>query len=167
MGGSADTENLTVGSPTDQYGQNGDDLLTADRAGSLLAGGQGDDTIVGGSGEFNVSSGSDVLFGGSGDDTFISRLSDMNLTELQHDIIDGGSGTDTLQFTSTYLSGYSADQAGFLLGAFEVTGGEGAPRIVADGDSFYIDVTGLEGTITLGNYTVEFSNIERVVFKAP
>ena len=80
-----------------------DDILTGDDNANILTGSAGNDTLIGGGGtdELRGGAGNDdltddmignaLLYGGDGDDT-IHMTSDDN----QLDIIDGGTGTDTL-----------------------------------------------------------------------
>lgn len=160
VGGMSDKsmEDVTVGNATDIFNLNGNDILRADSGGQLLAGGAGHDTIHG-----NV--GNDVLYGGSGDDTFVLDPKMLDPTDLQHDRIDGGSGQDTIRITSDYLAPYSTPQfASYLLEMFTVTNGEGTPRFVSEGGKSYFDVSGLEGKLTIGNYTIEFVGVERIEF---
>lgn len=72
-------------------GENGDDLLIAGRASSELSGGNDNDYIYG-------SLQSDILTGGDGND-FLSGMS-----EGVADILNGGQGIDTFNFTGAYYS---------------------------------------------------------------
>ena len=71
-------------------GGSGNDALSGNTSANFLSGGLGDDTLFGGG------AGNDTLFGGAGNDLFQFNRTDF--TGLQ---IDGGDGTDTLQFLSS------------------------------------------------------------------
>ena len=71
-------------------GGSGNDALSGNTSANFLSGGLGDDTLFGGG------AGNDTLFGGAGNDLFQFNRTDF--TGLQ---IDGGAGTDTLQFLSS------------------------------------------------------------------
>ena len=71
-------------------GGSGNDALSGNASANFLSGGLGDDTLFGGG------AGNDTLFGGAGNDLFQFNRTDF--TGLQ---IDGGAGTDTLQFLSS------------------------------------------------------------------
>jgi len=71
----------------------------------LVFGLAGNDSITGGAGD-------DCLFGGAGDDTFFA-----NLSEAEFDDLQGGSGVDTLQRTTT------GGQAELVLNQFLATNG--------------------------------------------
>lgn len=82
------------------HGSTGADLIYGGRGADRLDGGAGADTLVGGSG-------TDNLMGGAGDDVFrveSSEFSSSNSTSYS-DIIDGGSGSDTLEITQSGLYG--------------------------------------------------------------
>ena len=71
-------------------GGSGNDALSGNASANVLSGGLGDDTLFGGG------AGNDLLFGGAGNDLF-----QFNRTDFAGLQIDGGAGTDTLQFLSS------------------------------------------------------------------
>lgn len=93
--GGQDDDNLTDSSPPDSasrnfmYGNKGNDTLFIN--GGFLYGGQGDDSIIGGSGVTNLSGdfGRDTLVGGSGRDIFTITPKDQVFNSADADIIQG------------------------------------------------------------------------------
>jgi len=85
------------GSPAVLYGGGGDDRLTISGSvdGSLLSGDDGNDTLIGSDGGDRLygGAGADVMHGAAGSDTFVLTRADEAVTG---ELIDGGSGTDTL-----------------------------------------------------------------------
>ena len=71
------------------YGTVAANNFDAGNGNDLVFGLAGDDSITGGAGD-------DCLFGGAGDDTFFAKLSEAEFDDMQ-----GGSGVDTLQITTT------------------------------------------------------------------
>jgi Ca2+-binding RTX toxin-like protein len=70
------------------FGGNGNDTLTGGSSNDMLSGGNGSDTLVG-------KGGNDHLFGGMGNDTFVWNPGDGS------DVIEGQGGVDTLQFNGS------------------------------------------------------------------
>ncbi|MBF0098960.1 MAG: FG-GAP repeat protein [Magnetococcales bacterium] len=68
-------------------GSNSDDTLAGTSAAERFVAGNGNDTLTGGGG-------ADVFYGGAGDDTII-------VSDLTFQMVDGGSGTDTLVLSGT------------------------------------------------------------------
>ncbi|SDI43189.1 SGNH/GDSL hydrolase family protein [Alloyangia pacifica] len=80
-------------------GGSGDDLLRGERGADILDGGSGDDTVLGGSGDDVLIDGlgDDLVRGGAGDDVFIFVQNTLEgEASLSQDVLQGGSGTDTL-----------------------------------------------------------------------
>jgi Ca2+-binding RTX toxin-like protein len=75
-------------------GDAGNDVLNGGTNNDILNGGADNDTISGGNGNdtINGGTGNDSLSGGDGNDTFLA-----NESEAEFDVLQGGSGTDTLQ----------------------------------------------------------------------
>ncbi|MBR9799762.1 MAG: calcium-binding protein, partial [Gammaproteobacteria bacterium] len=86
---SSATENVNL------YGLGGDDTLRGGSGNDLIRGGEGNDILNGGDGN-------DLLFGGAGTNTFEGGLGDDTIvtSTLTFDI-NGGLGTDTVQFDGT------------------------------------------------------------------
>lgn len=78
-------------------GRLGDDTLQGLAGNDFLSGGGGDDVLNGGSGNdtLNGGAGTDQLLGGSGDDLIVISKG----TDPTQDVIDGGSGFDTVSFS--------------------------------------------------------------------
>jgi Ca2+-binding RTX toxin-like protein len=161
--GTAGHDSLTGSAGRDMIlGGGGDDLMLGGADRDTLMGEAGDDTILGGAG-------ADMLDGGAGNDTFIWHPGDSTRTPTDRmdpvfrydgldvppneELVVGGTGIDTLRLED---SGYSLQQ---LLGLIETRPGAAPPRM-ADG---YIDVTGVVGTITIGNEKISFAGLERLV----
>ena len=88
----------------------GNDTIDGGAGNDFIQGGEGDDVLIGGSGDDQLwgDFGNDSLYGGDGNDW-------LSLTEFgwrtEHDLIDGGAGTDTL---------YLGDQSAFFATPFPV-----------------------------------------------
>ena len=84
-------ENLTGGS--------GNDELTGNDGANRINGGAGNDTIHGGGGNDTSSAGSgiDSVYGDGGDDTLVATY---EINPFAFDLMDGGTGTDTADFSS-------------------------------------------------------------------
>ena len=87
----------------------------------LIFGLGGNDSIKGGAG-------ADYLFGGEGDDTFLA-----NLNEPEDDVLQGGSGIDTLQRTT------DGGQGNLVLNGFSATNGIERINLDAGGSNRAID----------------------------
>lgn len=84
------------------FGGADNDTLNGDQNDDFLSGDEGDDTVNGGTGR-------DTLFGGAGKDTMNGGAGDdfimvTSMAELAGDVIDGGSGVDTLNLSFTTQS---------------------------------------------------------------
>ncbi|MCC1493899.1 hypothetical protein [Cognatishimia sp. F0-27] len=83
-----------------------DDVLRGDGAGNVLIGGAGNDTLIGRGGDDRlVLVGDDSADGGAGDDYFVVGHG--------RSIIDGGAGSDTLEFDRSARVTYDAHQGTF------------------------------------------------------
>ncbi|MBF0626633.1 MAG: DUF4347 domain-containing protein [Magnetococcales bacterium] len=83
------------------YGGNGSDGLSGAGANDLLYGESGDDSLSGGAGNDTLTggAGTDTLSGGEGDDTFL--YSSGSEIEGLAEAVDGGTGNDVLQVTTS------------------------------------------------------------------
>ena len=81
---------------TDPAGKNS--LISGTVAANNIDAGNGNDLVFGLAGNDSITGGAgdDCLFGGAGDDTFFAKLSEAEFDDMQ-----GGSGVDTLQITTT------------------------------------------------------------------
>jgi Ca2+-binding RTX toxin-like protein len=91
-GAGNDSVNAATGNDT-VYGGDGNDSLNGGGDDDLLDGGNGDDTLIG-----NL--GSDTLYGQAGDDLFVEG------TATGDDQYDGGSGTNTVDYSASSQAGY-------------------------------------------------------------
>jgi len=163
----------------------GEILIGRDGADNTLNGYEGDDVLIGGTGNdtLNGGAGVDILSGGGGNDTLIGDQSDK--------LLDGGSGTDTLQIGANFTSTSDAQivnienvtltaavtlnlanqTEGFTItgssGADSITGGSGNDTIIGAQNDILLD--GGLGTDTLqigANFTStsngQIVNIENV-----
>ena len=76
------------------FGEIGNDRLYGDDGNDIINGGAGNDQIYGGIGNDIITGGqgSDRMFGGANNDTFLQA------STTEADLIDGGSGTDTVNY---------------------------------------------------------------------
>ena len=95
---------------------------------AVLKGGEGNDTLVGGSGDDFLDGGldgNDVLIGGAGNDTFLLNAGTFG---FGNKVIEGGAGTDTIQFATVGDVTLSANAGRVLLadafGGFDAAGVE-------------------------------------------
>ena len=102
----------TTASYTDTAGKSS--LIVGTAANETIQAGDGHDLVFGLAGNDSITGGAgdDCLFGGAGDDTFFANLSEAEFDELQ-----GGSGIDTLQRTTT------GGQSELVLNQFLATNG--------------------------------------------
>lgn len=90
-GGSGD-DNLSGGEGSDKlFGGSGKDNIFGGKGDDLLDGGDGDDNLY-------ALEGNDTVSAGSGDDNIYSGLGSL-APNGQHNVIDGGSGNDTVNYT--------------------------------------------------------------------
>jgi hypothetical protein len=108
---------LARNAPVTIFGGGGDDNLSASVPGSAqvsVAAGAGDDVVSGGDGSI----GPERISLGAGNDKFVSTLDVFNSPfTARHDVVDGGTGKDTLELRGTFASeslSLSAD-AGHLI----------------------------------------------------
>ena len=122
----------TPGAPgpnyTDLAGKNS--LIVGTVAANNINAGDGDDLVFGLAGNDSITGGAgdDCLFGGAGDDTFFA-----NLSEAEFDKLQGGSGVDTLQRTTT------GGQGDLVLNQFLATNGIERVNLDAGGQNTGID----------------------------
>ena len=144
----------TPGAPgpnfTDLAGKNS--LIVGTVAANNINAGDGEDLVFGLAGNDSITGGAgdDCLFGGDGDDTFFANLSEAEFDELQ-----GGSGIDTLQRTTT------GGQGELVLNQFLATNGIERVNLDAGGQNTGIDgnsgdnVLDFSATTFLSSRTVE------------
>ena len=119
---------MTTASYTDIAGKSS--LIMGTAANNTIQAGDGDDLVFGLAGNDSITGGAgdDCLFGGAGDDTFFANLSEAEFDELQ-----GGSGVDTLQRTTT------GGQGNLVLNQFLATNGIERVNLDAGGQNRNID----------------------------
>jgi Ca2+-binding RTX toxin-like protein len=128
--GGNDTITATNSATRTYDGNAGNDVLNGGSVADNLIGGTGDDTISGGGGNDTIKGGADAdsLNGGDGDDTFLA-----NLSEAEFDILQGGSGIDTLQRTT------DGGQGNLVLNQFLASNGIERVNLDAGGSNRNID----------------------------
>ena len=109
-GAGADNIRAGMGADTVLGGLGNDTLYGGDSGADSVDGGAGDDSIEAGSGN-------DTLIGGADDDIFVIEDSDGTMT------IDGGTGSDTVDFDNTGAAGVSVTHSGSGTGTFSFAGG--------------------------------------------
>ncbi len=119
---------MTTASYTDVAGKSS--LIVGTAANNTIQAGDGQDLVFGLAGNDSITGGvdEDCLFGGAGDDTFFA-----NLSEAEFDNLQGGSGTDTLQRTTT------GGQGNLVLNQFLATNGIERVNLDAGGSNRGID----------------------------
>ena len=119
---------MTTASYTDIAGKSS--LIMGTAANNTIQAGDADDLVFGLAGNDSITGGAgdDCLFGGAGDDTFFANLSEAEFDELQ-----GGSGVDTLQRTTT------GGQGNLVLNQFLATNGIERVNLDAGGQNRNID----------------------------
>ncbi len=119
---------MTTASYTDVAGKSS--LIVGTAANNTIQAGDGQDLVFGLAGNDSITGGTDedCLFGGAGDDTFFA-----NLSEAEFDDLQGGSGTDTLQRTTT------GGQGNLVLNQFLATNGIERVNLDAGGSNRGID----------------------------
>ncbi len=134
-------------------GTSGNDNLTGNAAANRMFGLGGADTLRGGAGNDTLSGGAllDYLYGDEGDDTFVqdawlsgSGVSYVNAAVFG-DMIDGGSGTDTLDYRQ-------GDRKGIL----------SQHIVMATGDTYQFDVADFNTSRSFKG-SESFRNIENVI----
>ncbi len=134
-------------------GGNNIDTLIGGSGADVIVGFQGDDTLTGNAGDDTLTGGAgdDVVSGGAGNDFLIAG------TGQGFDSYDGGAGTDTLSFSSTFL-GVTADTSLGVASGSEIdsdtfTGVEvlvgGAGNDVLNGDPGVNEIFGGAGDDTI------------------
>jgi Ca2+-binding RTX toxin-like protein len=137
----------TPGAPgpnfTDLAGNNS--LIVGTVAANNINAGDGDDLVFGLAGNDSITGGAgdDCLFGGAGDDTFFANLSEAEFDELQ-----GGSGIDTLQRTTT------GGQGNLVLNQFLATNGIERVNLDAGGSNRNIDGNANDNNLDFSNTTL-------------
>ena len=115
------TSNITLDAKSvTQQGDAGNNILTGTSGADVFSGGDGDDTIIGGGGN-------DLMHGGAGDDVFVAP--DTGFGRL-----DGGDGTDVLEFTGAGQSFDLTELRGDQLSGLELIdfGGSGDNTLILD-----------------------------------
>ena len=145
--GGTGNDHLNGGDGFDRlYGGDGDDALFGDAGDDLISGGEGADQVFGGAGadRIRADSGADAVYAGADNDVIVA-FADVEL-------IDGGTGIDTLQAISSFapltnglyidLTGFSGPLSttasltrfgGEITGIENVTGSTGNDYIIGDG----------------------------------
>ncbi|UCE30224.1 MAG: hypothetical protein JSW68_08980, partial [Burkholderiales bacterium] len=125
FGGTTETD--TVAGIENVFGGEGDDLIRGDGGANMLSGAGGSDRLEGrGGDDLLLLEGDDSAFGGDGDDRFVVGLGQVT--------IDGGAGTDLLDFGTQRGSVQVDVDQGTYEALFEVErpvwriGGDAAPR---------------------------------------
>lgn len=166
LNGEAGNDTLYGGDDSDTLqGGGADDLLFGDAGNDSLAGGGGQDQLKGGDGNDRLDgndgndvldggTGLDILRGGAGSDRILLDVQDLN-TAGTGTVIDGGGGTDTLEFRGgqnvdlTTLAnsrirnveifdledGNAAGSTRIRLNAADVAALNGNRRVIIDGDA--------------------------------
>ena len=103
-----------------QQGDSGNNILTGTSGADVFSAGDGDDTIIGGGG-------SDLMHGGAGNDVFVA-------TDTGFGRLDGGDGTDVLEFTGSGQSFDLTELRGDQLSGLELIdfGGSGDNTLILD-----------------------------------
>jgi hypothetical protein len=161
---------LAQNAPVTIFGGGGGDNLSASVPGSAqvsVAGGAGDDVVSGGDGSI----GPERVSLGAGNDKFVSTLDVFNSPfTARNDVVDGGTGTDTLELRGTFASeslSLSAD-AGHLIARHDARDRTGSVHVENvtwfgfggnDESGFGDDITvnDLSGTGVV-NFTPDFSS---------
>ncbi|MCK5813607.1 MAG: hypothetical protein KAH03_05085 [Cocleimonas sp.] len=115
FGGTGD-DRIEGGSGKDKlFGNEGDDKIFGGSGDDIMFGDEGDDELHGGSGDDKIFAldGNDTVFGDSGNDHIYSGLGPLDPTG-QHNIIDGGSGDDTVHYSGMYDANNPANSDYFV-----------------------------------------------------
>ncbi len=143
------------------YGDAGNDVLDGGEGTDSLHGGEGDDTMIAGAGDDTLmgDEGADVLADGLGNDTVYGGTGDDHLTaaaDAAPDTYEGGSGEDTLDYSSAFLDIFVDVGAGtadgreigrdFIAGFERIIGGQGNDHLVSGSEP--IQMAGGEGDDT-------------------
>ncbi|MES2944575.1 MAG: hypothetical protein V4772_17030 [Pseudomonadota bacterium] len=143
-------------------GGDGDDSLVGGLGGDSLSGGNGNDTVQAGGAWSAGASGANTLSGGAGDDVLSGE-------DSFADVIDGGEGIDTVNYSGSYrvtvslLTGRSSGGSGkdTLTGIENIVGSGGADKLTGDVNDNML--SGLGGGDLLvggaGNDTLDGGNV--------
>lgn len=125
------------------WGGRGNDFLSGNWAGNLIAGGVGQDTIygLGGNDTLNGQAGADVLIGGAGNDTYVIDATD-RITETAN------GGSDTVQVGFSYVLGANIENIVLTGGTAVTARGNGANNLLA-GNGLGNVLVALDGNDTL------------------
>ncbi|MBY4676524.1 prepilin-type N-terminal cleavage/methylation domain-containing protein [Marinobacterium arenosum] len=148
LSGGADDDTLYGGKGKDTLkGDDGNDTLYGGEDNDDLFGGNGDDLIYGGADNDELwgDAGSDKMYGGEGSDYFYHQSGDSG----DLDTIDGGGGTDTIEFTDNDLGDFSVKVNGEVVSPI-------------DGEYVFGESTSGEIYNENGDKVITFSNIERI-----
>ena len=140
---------MTTASYTDIAGKSS--LIVGTAANNTIQAGDGDDLVFGLAGNDSITGGAgdDCLFGGAGDDTFFA-----NLSEAEFDDLQGGSGVDTLQRTTT------GGQGDLVLNQFLATNGIERVNLDAGGQNRGLDGNANDNVLDFSATTFLSSGIE-------
>jgi Ca2+-binding RTX toxin-like protein len=141
-----DDVNGVLTTPTRIDGGNGDDTLNGGGGAEILVGGNGNDRIDG-------NGGADTAFLGRGDDTFVWDPGDAS------DVVEGGSGSDTMVFNGS--GGNEIMAASAVFGRVSFTRNLGTIAMDLNGIEA-IDVRALGGTDTVTVNDVTGTDLNRV-----
>ncbi|WP_299417045.1 Hint domain-containing protein [uncultured Sulfitobacter sp.] len=151
IGGGAGNDLIDGGAGNDGIGgEAGNDTIFGGAGDDGMGGGDGDDEVYGGAGNDEISgdAGNDSVYGGTGDDSLSGGTGD--------DFIDGGEGSDTITledgFGNQTINGGSTGSDEDVIDLSDLSG----PLTVVYSDTE-------DGTISDGNVTVSFSEIERII----
>lgn len=108
------------------WGGRGNDFLSGNWAGNLIAGGVGQDTIygLGGNDTLNGQAGADVLIGGAGNDTYVIDATD-RITRTAN------GGSDTVQVGFSYVLGANIENIVLTGGTAVTARGNGTNNLLA------------------------------------
>jgi Ca2+-binding RTX toxin-like protein len=120
------------------FGDEGSDNFAGGGGDDVLVGAGGNDKLDGGPGDDNLNAGRgfDTVIGGDGDDLILEGM------EAASDLVDGGAGNDTVDYSIFRLAGIASTG---IVADLDVDGngsGRGLVRKVFDGTSIDVGVTG-------------------------
>lgn len=174
--GSADADLITFNptfiGPVWVRAGDGNDMISGVTGNDSLAGEGGDDTLLGlgGIDTLDGGNGNDSLDGGAGNDVLIARRFDTILGGANDDLIsvqdnlpasvDGGGGTDTLRFESSY------DITGMGLNGVEILALAGTVTMTAGQLNKFNTVTGYNPGTTSGTVRLSVGGVAEVDLSA-
>jgi Ca2+-binding RTX toxin-like protein len=152
--GTAGDDSMAGGTGTDiVFGLEGNDTLLGNDGNDRLHGGAGHDSLSGGNGTDLLSgdAGEDTVDGGAGSDIITWRQGDGN------DLLMGGANDQIGDILRMELNGVTASD---LLQGFQPDPGSAQPRLLPGGMG--LDLTGVSGSLTIGQETIRFTGFERL-----